>query len=155
MKYHRTAKSRKNFSTPIQFLLKEEYIKEKHMTILDYGCGRGYDVEHLANMGFYVKGFDPNGKYNDYDVLDEQYDVITCNYVFNVIQDPIDRYLVEQNIIYHLKEGGTAFVSVRNDKQVANGCTSTGTWQGCVEPVGKKWELVTSNSKYKMWRYVK
>ena len=153
-KFHRTARGRKNFSTPVQFLLKNGMLS-KTGTILDYGCGRGYDVEHLKHEGFDIEGFDPNGDYNDYDVLDVQYDIIMCNYVLNVIEDPVARYLVEQNIRFNLKDGGTAYIAVRNDKCVADGCTSTGTWQGYVEPASNKWELVTSNSKFKMWKLTK
>ena len=153
-KFHRTAMSRKNFSTPVQYLLENELLS-KTGTILDYGCGRGYDVQHLAEQGFDIQGFDPHGIYNDYDALDVQYDVVMSNFVLNVIQDPVVRYQVEQTILFNLKEGGTAYIAVRNDKNVADGCTSTGTWQGYVEPVSKKWELVVSNSKFKMWKLTK
>jgi SAM-dependent methyltransferase len=127
----------------------------KDKIILDYGCGRGYDVEHLKEEGFNIKGFDPNGKYNNFEVFDVQYDIIMCNYVFNVIEDMLDRYHAEQSILHHLKEGGTAYVAVRNDPNVAGGCTSTGTWQGYVQPVSKKWELIAKNSKFKMWKLTK
>jgi len=153
-KFHRTAMSRKNFSTPVQFLLKKGLL-EKGKTILDYGCGRGGDVQRLAHEGFDIEGFDINGDYNNYEVLDVRYDIVMNNFVLNVVQDPIDRFHIEEHLIWNLEDGGTAFIAVRNDKNVANGHTSTGTWQGYVEPSSKKWELVVKNSKFKMWKYTK
>jgi 2-polyprenyl-3-methyl-5-hydroxy-6-metoxy-1,4-benzoquinol methylase len=152
--FHKTAISRRNFSTPVQHLLEGKMLSKTGI-ILDYGCGRGYDVEHLKMEGFDIEGFDPHGDYNDYEVLDERYDIVMCNFVLNVIEDPVERFQVENHLRYLLKEGGTAYLAVRNDKDVANGCTSTGTWQGLVEPVSKHWELLTSNSKFKLWKYTK
>jgi len=152
-KYHRTAMSRKNFSTPVQYLLKKDLIN-KDVDILDYGCGRGYDVEHLNDDNYNVIGYDPNGKYADANIA-RTFQIVMCNFVLNVIQDADERLAVENDLIDHLIEGGVAYISVRNDSCVANGCTSTGTWQGLVEPVNEGWELIVSNSKFKMWKYYK
>src|SRR5210317_782843 len=97
-KFHRTAISRNNFSTPVQYLLENELLTKKG-TKLDYGCGRGYDVEHLKMQGYNIEGFDPYGDYKDFSLLDTKYNTIMCNYVLNVIEDEQERVNVEKDII--------------------------------------------------------
>lgn len=76
-----------------------------------------------------------------------------CIFVLNVIQEWEERLHVENDIINHLDENGVAYIAVRNDPCVANGCTSTGTWQGLVKPIHENWFLVVENSKFKLWKY--
>ncbi len=150
-KFHRTAISRRNYSTPVQYLLKHKLI---HGGILDYGCGRGGDVERLSRDGFMINGYDPNG-YPDRTPLRQKYDFVMCNFVLNVVSDMLERISIEEAIIGRLHEGGTAYISVRNDPYVQGGTTSTGTWQGMVEPCKLGWEMVTRNAKFTMWKYTK
>lgn len=152
MKYHRTAISRKSLSTPVQFLVKNEFL---YGNMLDYGCGRGGDVIRLTEAGYRIMGYDPNGIFSDDHILRQKYDMIICNFVLNVIEDKEERLKVELDVVNLLHNGGIAFLSVRNDRCVADGCTSTGTWQGYVEPQLEGWEQVIVNSKFKMWKYQK
>ena len=142
-KAHLTAISRKKLSSPMQWLLKKGLI-DKCLKGLDYGCGKGFDADA---MGF--DGWDLHHRKEPYPST--EYDVVTCNYVLNVIEDPDERKKVEGEVFRLTAKGGTAFISVRNDKDALNGYTSRGTWQGVVEPLTEGWTLIESNSKFKLW----
>lgn len=146
-KSHLTAITRKKLSKPMQWLVDKDLIGEGDIG-LDYGCGKGFDADFL---GF--DGWDPNYR-DDTRELRTEYDVVTCNYVLNVIEDEEERKKVEARIIDKLAPNGVAYVSVRNDTNALNGCTSRGTWQGEVEPFYEGWILIEVNSKFKMWKYL-
>jgi 2-polyprenyl-3-methyl-5-hydroxy-6-metoxy-1,4-benzoquinol methylase len=131
-KAHLTAIARKKLSTPMRYLKEHSLIEG---VALDYGCGRGFDADELG-----IQGYDP---YHRREVEFETggYDTITCNFVLNVIPEEVVRRTVLLSIRSLLKKGGTAYISVRNDRNNLNGYTSKGTWQGFIEldlPVVKK-----------------
>ena len=147
-KSHLTAIKRKTLSLPMQWLVDNGHIK-KGDNGLDYGCGRGDDADAL-----YFAGYDPHHRNVDLNAGGSDkafFDVVTCNYVLNVIEDKNDRFAVECNLIFRARR--KAFISVRNDIKLLNGHTSKGTWQGVVEPESKKWKLIETNAKFKMWMY--
>lgn len=105
-----TAISRKSMSVPCRWLVKNNLVQGK---VLDYGCGRGKDVEELKKLGFNAKGWDPN--HNDNRAVKRQkYDTILCSYVLNVV-DKQTRNVIIADIKKLLKKGGNAFVAVRRD----------------------------------------
>jgi len=126
----------------MQWLVDNGHIK-KGDDGLDYGCGKGYDAEEMN-----FTGFDPHHCPVE---LDRFFDVVTCNYVLNVIEDEDERFFAELRVIFLAKK--KAFIAVRNDVHALNGCTSKGTWQGIVEPYSDKWKLLESNTKFKLWMY--
>jgi len=144
-KSHLTAIARKQLSTPASYLVKHDLLKGR---LFDFGCGKGFDADHLG-----MDKYDPNHFPDGPSVPMHEYDTVMCNYVLNVIEDEAERLKAEQDIVAHLNQNGTAFVSVRNDKKFLNGLTTRGTWQGYVVPVLDGWELVTKNSRFRMYRY--
>jgi hypothetical protein len=124
---HKTAKTRNKLSAPMQYLLDNELILSKgnyDNMILDYGCGKGSDADALL-----IDSYDP---YYAPTYPTAKYDIITCNYVLNVIESTTERSNVLSNIKSLLKPGGVAYVSVRRDK-MAEGYTKTGTYQATVK----------------------
>jgi hypothetical protein len=98
-------------------------------SMLDYGCGRGLDAETYG-----MDKYDPyytEGRIltQDNNAAHQRYDVITCNYVLNVVADKEERANIIESIKSLLNVGGVAYITVRMDKQVVNGYTSTGTYQ--------------------------
>jgi len=91
---------------------------------LDYGCGKGYDA-HYYGMESYDPYFQP-------DMPIANFDTITCNYVLNVIESPVAREAVVQDIRSRLNPGGIAYITVRNDRRALNGTTKIRTWQGLI-----------------------
>jgi hypothetical protein len=133
----------------MKWLIEEGLVKEG-MKVLDYGCGKGYDADHL---GF--DGHDPYHRNRPELVGAGNYPTVVSVYVLNVIDSVKERIQAEKNIISSLAPGGTAYVAVRNDTSNLNGWTSKGTWQGDVEPHGKNWELIKKNPHFRMYRYRK
>lgn len=144
---HLTAIPRAALSTPMRHLQGQHLLTGR---ILDYGCGRGDDVEFLRAMGYnQAEGFDP---YHRPEMPVGRFDTITCNFVLNVIPDEAERRGVVTDIQAKLTDNGVAYISVRNDKRALNGWTGKGTWQGFIE---LPFEVVSKTGGYVMYRVTK
>lgn len=87
---HRTAISRAALSMPArQALLDGLLARDKQ--VLDYGAGRGLDVQRLQSIGFEARGWDPHFA-PDSEVFEA--DTVLLLYVLNVIEDPAERSTV-------------------------------------------------------------
>lgn len=117
---YKTAITRTKVSAPLR-LLNENGLLNGRM--LDYGCGKGFSADRL-NMD----KFDPF--YYD-DDINGQYDVITCNYVLNVLEHT-EQAIVLYKLARYLKPKGVAYITVRRDVKV-DGYTKKGTYQCNVE----------------------
>jgi DNA phosphorothioation-associated putative methyltransferase len=84
---HKTAIKRGDYSRPVKCLLRDGLL-EKNLTFFDYGCGRGEDLELLANDGYSCNGWDP--AFRPEGVRSEA-DVVNLGYVINVIENPAER----------------------------------------------------------------
>ena len=101
---HLTAIARKNPSAPMKWLCANDCLVGD---ILDYGCGKGKDVEWLNARcdeegleGQHVIGFDPYYAPNTIvNGMANVFDTITCNFVLNVIESSIER----DSTILHIK----------------------------------------------------
>ena len=56
---YNTAISRKRASVPLRYLQDKGYLKG---TVLDYGCGKGADFNHLRQAGYTAEAYDPHWK---------------------------------------------------------------------------------------------
>lgn len=131
-----TAIVRKRLSLPTAYLLNKGYIRGE---VLDYGCGRGFDMKELN-----IDGYDPN--WFPYDYGDKKYDTILCNYVLNVVNDKeINEILL--SIYYSLKESGVAFFTVRRD------LTGDTLGRGCIQRLIYLNECMSiyKNSKFEIY----
>ncbi len=86
----RTAMSRTDVSRPVQVALADGVLRSER-TFFDYGCGRGGDVDRLAQAGFAASGWDPAHAPTS---LIEPADVVNLGYVVNVIEDRSERAAV-------------------------------------------------------------
>lgn len=102
----KTAIKRKQPSAPLQYLLENGLIKGR---VLDYGCGRGFDMTFLQS-----EGYDPNYLPN---MPDGQFDTILCTYVLNVVDETLEHSILKQ-IQDKLTTNGIAYISVRRDKKL-------------------------------------
>lgn len=131
-KFHLTAITRKTCSLPIKNLLKKDLLKGD---ILDYGCGKGFDVEYLNCDGYDI--------YYQPEFPTKKYDTISCNYVLNVVDEDV-RIDILKKIKGLLKEGGVAYVSVRRDLK-EDYVTKKGTKQFLVK---LDFPILTENSGF-------
>ena len=103
-----TAITRKKLSVPSKLLLEKDLLKGK---ILDFGCGKGFDVKYLKEQDYDIQGYDP---YYQPNRPNDKFDTIICNYVLNVLE-PDKWQTVLNEIKSLLNEGGTAYICVRRD----------------------------------------
>jgi 2-polyprenyl-3-methyl-5-hydroxy-6-metoxy-1,4-benzoquinol methylase len=125
----------------MQYLLDNELLQGE---VLDFGCGKGFDAERLG-----IDSYDPHYKPTWPHAC---YDVITCNYVLNVIKNKWERDLVISNCLNLLYPDGVLYISIRNDKRNLNGYTKIGTWQGYIE---LPFEIVNKTAGYVLYRRLK
>jgi DNA phosphorothioation-associated putative methyltransferase len=81
-----TAMGRTGLSLPARLAVTDGLLANR--TVLDYGCGRGGDVRRLQAVDIDARGWDPHYRP---DPAPEPADVVMCNYVLNVIADPVER----------------------------------------------------------------
>lgn len=84
---HRTALTRTDLSRPTRLALQDGIIAAG-VSILDYGCGHGGDVDRLRARGFDCVGWDPNHRS---DGVRRTSEVVNLGYVVNVIEDAGER----------------------------------------------------------------
>lgn len=86
-KRHLTAMARRDASRPIKLAV-EHGVLHRDRPLLDYGCGRGADVDWLASQGWKAKGWDPVHRPNTRRTKTSS---VALTYVVNVIEDPRQR----------------------------------------------------------------
>jgi len=119
---HMTATGRKGLSAPMRRLREAGLLEGR---VLDFGCGRGQDADALG-----IQGYDPHWRTEK---PEGRYDVVTCNYVLNVLRLRKEREMVVQEILGLLEQGGVAYFTVRRD---IKGCYRTPKgWQVNVKAV--------------------
>lgn len=123
-KAHLTAISRRTASAPARWLCDpkrgSEFIGDM-WTHLDYGCGRGADADTFGWDRYDPHYFPELPTRNDYHT-------ITCTFVLNVIESPVEREMILSIIRSLLRPGGKAYITIRRDVKT-EGVTSRGTYQ--------------------------
>ncbi|MGL5328404.1 MAG: methyltransferase domain-containing protein [Peptostreptococcaceae bacterium] len=112
--YKLTAISRKDLSVPMRKLLSLGILDDKY--IIDFGCGIGQDVEWLrCNYQIEIEGYDKyNLEFKNEGSLKRKYNVVTCNYVLNVIPE----LEIHKEVLELLRTlADEVYISVRADKK--------------------------------------
>mgnify|MGYP003503236402 FL=1 len=127
-----TAISRQKMSRPMKKLL--ESGKFDNVRVLDYGCGKGFDVEYLNSMGFDIKGYEPFASDKYLQLPSGKFDIVTSNYVLNVVENPQER----KELIEKMKKmsNGEVYITVRADKKSINSTTWKSYNDGYLTPKG-------------------
>ena len=119
--YHKTALGKgSGTSRPTNLFFKwlENNRDREISKVLDLGAGKGRDENACLQRKLVYIGYDPHKDFGysqpDY-VLENEYDLILCNYVLNVII-PEDRELVLKTLKTHLHKGKMVVLGVRQDK---------------------------------------
>ena len=109
-----TALTRTSLSVPMRELI-NLCLFDLDSKCIDIGCGKGQDVEFLKYLGVDIVGYDRyNPSFKDDKLLDNTYDIVTCNYVFNVICDLQEHKELLNNI---KKLSDNIYISVRSDNK--------------------------------------
>jgi len=138
---YNTAISRKRASVPLRYLQDKGYLKG---TVLDYGCGKGADFNHLRQAGYTAEAYDPHWK--PIDLTGKSFDTVLCTYVLNVVSAETEDEILK-SIRSLLKKGGKAFIAVRRDIK-KEGKTSRGYQRN----VSLDLSIVKENSGYCIYR---
>lgn len=107
-----TAITRSALSVPMRELMNLGLL---YGDILDFGCGKGFDINFLSYLGVGIVGYDKyNPEYTDESLLEKRYDVVCCFYVLNVIPDLEEH----QQVIDKLRTlGDNVYIALRNDRK--------------------------------------
>jgi DNA phosphorothioation-associated putative methyltransferase len=84
---HRTALQRNDLSRPMKRAISDGLITPS-VSVFDYGCGRGGDLEQLSAQGIACFGWDPAFRS---DAACGPADVVNLGFVINVIEQPAER----------------------------------------------------------------
>lgn len=85
---HRTAMARMSLSAPVQLLVRHGLMIKDEL-FFDYGCGRGDDLNALAESGYTAAGWDPH--YAPTIEFPRKAHAVNLGFVVNVIEDPAER----------------------------------------------------------------
>jgi DNA phosphorothioation-associated putative methyltransferase len=84
---HKTAIKRVDTSRPVRLALEAGLICPER-TFLDYGCGHGFDLQAVEQLGIKAWGWDPVHRPKG---SREKADVVNLGFVLNVIENPAER----------------------------------------------------------------
>lgn len=87
-KYHpeNTVPGRRGLSVIARFVSESGFANAFNIkSILDFGCGKGQDVEHYIQKGFDSCGYDPHTPFGYSDLPNGKFDLITLLFVLNVL----------------------------------------------------------------------
>jgi DNA phosphorothioation-associated putative methyltransferase len=128
MDSRRTAISRKKASRPLRAAL---YINAVHGRVLDFGCGKGRDIEELQELGYKVVGYDPHHRPAK---PRGRFQTVLVTYVVNVLQ-PGPRNEALQKAWSYVKKGGRLIVTARTEAEIEREAEK-GNWRPCREAGG-------------------
>ena len=120
MNSEKTAIRRAGPSRPLKDII--SFLKDNDMEVsdfswLDYGCGKGEDILHLKSCGAEAIGYDPY--YNPVDIGEKKFDIVTCTYVLNVIDDIELRIGALRSAWERVSDdSGTLAIFVREEKEI-------------------------------------
>lgn len=117
----RTAISRSKPSRPLKAALHMGAIKGR---VLDFGCGKGKDIEELERLGYKVKGYDPNFRPKK---VTGRFQTVLMTYVVNVLQVK-ERDAAIQKAWGYVKKGGRLVVTARSEREIL-AIAEKGNWK--------------------------
>jgi len=137
-KSHLTAIPRKTPSKPCR-VIEELGLLKNCGRLLDYGCGKGKDVEHLNCEGYDI--------YYQPELPKRKFDTILCTYVLNMMPIKEQRAVIK-HIRSILKRKGVAYITVRRDFK-EDYLSKKGTYQYVVE---LKEEVLLETDKFCIYK---
>jgi len=96
-------------------------------SFFDIGCGRGDDMEYLRQWSrkSTIDGYDPNykPKPKPSGTRGALFDVVTCIYVLNVLEEHDERMNVLRDVKWMVKPNGIVMVASRSHRDIFNSVT--------------------------------
>jgi hypothetical protein len=123
---HKTAMARRRPS-PFARSIERSHRQDGVRSVLDYGCGRGADVDFYRRIGLVAHGYDPHPSFGWHVQPQGTYDLITIVFVLNVLPDPWQRLEVLHNASGYLADKGRMLVVCRSPSAIER-IAATGRW---------------------------
>ena len=116
----KTAIARSKPSVLANFLVNDKFINNLGSVkrILDYGCGRGVDVNFYNNKGFNAYGYDPYEPYGFSKLPKGNFDLVTVVFVLNVLASTTERQKLLKKVFDLTKTKGNVVVATRSEWNV-------------------------------------
>jgi len=134
MNSEKTAISRSKPSRPLKAALHLSAVKGR---VLDFGCGKGKDVQELRKRGFKVFGYDPNFRPKK---PSGRFQTVLMTYVVNVLQVK-ERDAAIQEAWSYVKKGGRLIVTARSEREILE-AAGKGNWHKV------HWGYLTNSGTY-------
>jgi hypothetical protein len=95
-------------------------------TVLDYGCGRGADVDYFRSLGMDAVGYDPHVPFGFAEAPTGLFMVVMLIFVLNVLPTVEARLEVLRRAVARLAPDGVLIVATRSSATVRNEATRGG-----------------------------
>lgn len=112
---HLTALERTKPSKPVRYLLHYNKLP-KQERILDFGCGKGFDVAFLKSLGFHVHGYDPYKEFG-FNKVHGKFFCVLMTYVINHLTHSQSMPVLAKAWSL-LRPEGTLHISVRSPQEI-------------------------------------
>ncbi|MGQ7871528.1 methyltransferase domain-containing protein [Bacillus sp. 1A] len=115
---HKTAMSRTGPSKIAKYIVGKYQKELLRSSLLDFGCGRGTDVDFYRNSGIDADGYDPHLSYGWSKLPSRMYDLIVINYVLNVLESRSKRIAVLREASKYLSPKGKMIIVTRSSNEI-------------------------------------
>ena len=123
---HNTAIIRNRPSAPMRHLVEKVGLIKPRMKVLDFGCGRGEDVDWLLKKGVRAKGWDPHEPFGWSRQPASKFQVVTANYVVNTIPSRSERITAIKDAWGLVDKGGFLVVTSRPTAEISSQARANG-----------------------------
>ena len=117
---HKTAISRSSPSPAAKLIGEGSFLRRIGGTkrILDYGCGRGRDVDYLHDIGLNIEGYDPNPSFGFATPPTGLFDLVSLVFVVNVLPNCWERLEAVRQAARYLRPGGYMLLVARSFRTI-------------------------------------
>jgi hypothetical protein len=98
--------------------------------VLDYGCGRGADLNYFRRLGIDADGYDPHEPFGFAEPPTGLFTVVTLIFVLNVLTTVEARLEVMRRAAAHLAPKGVLIVATRSTAAIRSEAARNG-WRAC------------------------
>ncbi len=117
---HNTAISRPHPTKAAEYVTSGFFSKllGERIRLLDYGCGRGKDLEFYREMGFDAVGYDPYPEFGFSQMPSGLFDLVLNIFVLNVLPTSVERFEVIRKAAEFLRKDGLLLLVTRSKSEI-------------------------------------
>lgn len=131
MNSYLTAMTRAEPSAPAMHAHEHVIVPRNFNSVLDWGCGKGRDIQFFKENGLRVTGYDPYYAAQK-PKLSPKYDCVMVTYVLNTIQTIEGRLRCLREARAFLRRNGRMMISVRSASEI-NKEAEKADWSSCTD----------------------